>query len=68
MESEGIVKTSVAAQEANARICEAAESLTYGDEYAEFDFICECGCMQFVVLSLAAYRTDGAWLKGHKLT
>ena len=68
MESEGIVNTSVAAEEANTHIRELAESLAGGGEYTTFDFLCECGCLQFVPLTLADYRVHGAWLKGHERT
>ena len=68
MRNEGIVNASVAAKEANAGIREAAGSLLNGDVEAPFDFLCECGCMGIVSLTLADYVAAGAWLDGHKPT
>ena len=30
------------------------------------DFVCECGCLELVALTVEAYDAGGAWLPGHR--
>jgi hypothetical protein len=52
----------------NGEIRKIAETdvLSLGVAGEAYSFMCECGCMKMVDLSLAVYDADGAWLDGHK--
>ncbi len=53
------------ARERNRHMRAAAEQLGAGGEQP-VNFVCECGCMNRVTSTVAAYETaDGVWLDAH---
>jgi hypothetical protein len=56
------------ARRANVHIAEMAESLdSIVENPRPIGFLCECGCLEIVELTLAAYRASGgARIKGHR--
>jgi hypothetical protein len=64
---ETLQNAATAAREVNLEIRASAETLTAeGEENVEFTFFCECGCMEPVNLTPAAYASAGAWADGHE--
>ena len=58
------------ARDVNRRVLETAavfDDLIPADNPEPFDFVCECGCLERVSLSPAAYVANGgAWRDGHQ--
>jgi hypothetical protein len=64
--SDAIGAATSAATEVNARIREIAESLARkGDDHV-YTFFCECGCLNPIALTLAAFIAQGAFREGHR--
>jgi hypothetical protein len=64
--SDAIGAAASAAASVNAQIREVAESLAVKcDDDHQYTFFCECGCLQPVTLTLAAFVAAGAFREGH---
>jgi hypothetical protein len=51
---------------AEIRKLAATQARSFGEIDEVYAFICQCGCMKFVDVSLGVYDRAGAWLDGHK--
>jgi hypothetical protein len=56
------------AQLVNAEIRKLAETevLALGQADEAYAFMCECGCLKMLELSLPMYDAEGAWLDSHR--